>query len=1193
LQTAECRTEGQLTRHAPLAAMIALALLAAPGSAGSLEHTVTFLEDELIVTRAGDYDAVRLAGCDLTQDTGRPELPLLVLVLALPPGARPTGVEIVSDEAVELAGPYLPRPAQPPRILPVPGLDLPERPPAPPDASVYGGTAPYPGELARLVSGGRLAGSGAAGVLVHPVQFLPETGALRLHTRIVLRVEYEEVAAPRGRAPEAPLAEVAAAVFANRNAMPAPDGGVGTERTLLEPGDCEYVLITPAALESAFAPLAEWKTRKGVPARIVTAEWIAAAYAGPDAQARIRSFITDAHAEWGTSWVLLGGDTGLVPTRRAYAMTCEAGAHPDEDAIACDLYFSDLDGTWDADGDATYGETSDEVDLYPDVFVGRASVTSAAEAQAFVTKVLEYERTPAPGWFLDMLLAGEILWTNPYTDSGIALDAIDRDYVPPRYDPIAKLYESLGNESVPAVISALNGGKSHFLHSGHAWYDCMGCGTGYLTRSQVDALTNEHEQPLVYSIGCWPAAFDLPEDCIAERFIRNPHGGAVAFIGNSRYGWASPGNPGYGYSERFMQQFYKVLYVDGITSVGAALATAKAAFVPLAQDENVYRWHEYEVNLLGDPETRVWTDDPATLTVQHPAGAPAGPSQFNVSVSTAGRPIDGARVCVMSGSGVYERALTGPDGSVSLPVAPAGPDSLRITVTAANVRPYEAAVPVAATGAWLSVESRSVDDASGNSDGLPGPGESVGVTMVVSNRGADPAHDVQGTLSCDDPWVTVTQGAASFGDFAAGDSHAGSAFSVSVAAGCPNGHVALLTLSLTSVKRGAWSAAVPLTIAAPVLHAGLPSVDDGGGDGDGVLEPGEQVRLLIEITNTGLAAARSPVAVLTIAGASVSVTEGSAWLPTIPAGASRGAVFEVEIEESCPTPGFPTLAIEATTSDGFVSADTVLLIVGETGIQSDFEAGSDGWTSGGTGDTWHLSSHRSHSGLTSWYCGSATAHLYADNMNSFVDSPPFVLAPEMELSFWCWHEVPIYGEDGLFLELVSNGQAVDTLDFIGSGGALGTIGTIGNGWLEHRAPLEGTPGDTVRVRFRFSSNASVTAEGFYIDDVAAASLVTPPQTDIPDGPGAAVSLGQNRPNPFAATTAVAFTMERPGRALVVVYSPGGRLVRTLYDGDADAGEHVVLWDGTDDRGGHAAAGIYLCRLAVGNERRAKKIVLVR
>jgi len=70
-------------------------------------------------------------------------------------------------------------------------------------------------------------------------------------------------------------------------------------------------------------------------------------------------------------------------------------------------------------------------------------------------------------------------------------------------------------------------------------------------------------------------------------------------------------------------------------------------------------------------------------------------------------------------------------------------------------------------------------------------------------------------------------------------------------------------------------------------------------------------------------------------------------------------------------------------------------------------------------------------------------------------------------------------------------------------------------------------------------------------------------------------------------------MERPGHVLMTVHTPGGRLVRTLYDGDACAGEHVVRWDGTDDSGADVATGIYLCRLAAGHEHRARKIVLVR
>lgn len=1162
--------------------------------AGSVDLTVAFAESDLSRARAGEYDVLRLPGCGAMDDVGRPELPVLAITIALPPGTVPTGLEVVSSEWVELAGPFLPRPAQPQSILPVPGVELPAWHPVGPDPSVYGGTGLYPRAIAELASSGHLASRGAAGVLVHPVQFLPDSGALVLHTRLVVRVTHEPDARPSDLRASAPVVDVASAVFANPLEGVSPPSGSGGG-TRLPAADYEYVIVTTTALESAYTPLVEWKTRKGVPARTVTVDWINATYSGADTQARIRSFVTDACAEWGTAWVLLGGDTALVPARRAYAMTCEAGGHPDEDAIACDLYYADLDGTWNADGDAIYGETTDDVDLYPDVFVGRASVANAADAQAFVAKLLEYERTPEPGWLLDMLLAAEILWSDPYTDSGIALDLIDRESIPARYDPITKLYESLGNESVASVVNSVNAGKSHFLHSGHAWYDVMGCGTGYLYLTEVDALANAHEQPILYSIGCWPAAFDLAQDCIAERFIRNPHGGAVAFIGNSRYGWASPGNPGYGYSERFMQSFYEKLFVDGIRNAGAALAAAKAAFVPLAQEPNVYRWHEYELNLLGDPEMPVWTNEPAVLTVLHPAGIVAGPSQVNVHVSLGGVPVEGALVCVTNGGDVYERGRTGADGSLGLAVGPAGPGTMSLTVTAPDARPYEAVVPVASSGPWLLVESSAIDDGGGNGDGLAGPGESPALLVVLRNVGTEATLNVTGALSSADAWVTVAGAASSFGDIQPGESSAGTAFSITVAGGCPNGHTALLTLTASAEGGGSWVETVPVTVAAPVLSARPPRVDDTAGDGDGTPEPGETVLLLIGIANEGLASAESPSVTLSSLDPFLTVTSGPATVCTVPPGLTADAVFEVEIDGACPALCFPALRAETETTDGFLSSDTLVFVVGVAGTGSDFESGAAGWTSSGTGDMWHLSDYRAHSGSTSWYCGSAATHLYVNGMDCHLDSPEFVVAPDMEVSFWCWHSVPIYGEDGLFVQLVSDGAAVDTLDFIGSGGALGTLGTIGNGWLEYRYGIRGALGDTVRLRFAFSSNASVTAEGFHIDDVLVESGATAPETGVPEDAGAPrlAFLGQNLPNPFSESTSVRFSLARPAEAFVAVYSPGGRLVRTLRNAPTDAGEHALVWDGKDWLGIPVSAGVYLCRLEAGGQSLVRKMVVVR
>ena len=179
---------------------------------------------------------------------------------------------------------------------------------------------------------------------------------------------------------------------------------------------------------------------------------------------------------------------------------------------------------------------------------------------------LDRQKNPPSDFALKMLFLAEVLWTNPYTNSGLGKDHIDHQFVPPRFDPITKLYQALGNENPTTVINAINAGQNIINHDGHAWYSAMGVGNGSLYRSDMDALVNAPYFPLLFSIGCWPAAID--EDCIAEHFLTNPNGGGVAFIGNSRYGWGSPGNPLYGYSDRFDQQFFRAFLPEGQFHIG-------------------------------------------------------------------------------------------------------------------------------------------------------------------------------------------------------------------------------------------------------------------------------------------------------------------------------------------------------------------------------------------------------------------------------------------------------------------------------------------------------------------------------------------------------------------------------------------------------------------------------------------------
>ena len=98
--------------------------------------------------------------------------------------------------------------------------------------------------------------------------------------------------------------------------------------------------------------------------------------------------------------------------------------------------------------------------------------------------------------------------------------------------------------------------------------------------------------------------------------------------------------------------------------------------------------------------------------------------------------------------------------------------------------------------------------------------------------------------------------------------------------------------------------------------------------------------------------------------------------------------------------------------------------------------------------------------------------------------------------------------------------------------------------------------------------------------------------DAPPVPRVAF-LAQNTPNPFGGSvTSVRFGLHEDGPADLFVYSVQGRLVKRLASGSASAGEHVAQWDGRDDSGRRASAGVYFYRLVTREGTFEKRMLLL-
>jgi hypothetical protein len=310
-----------------------------------------------------------------------------------------------------------------------------------------------------------------ASLLVYPLQYSPAEKRLVQYSEIEFALDYEPSRADFLRGGSPAMEKIVRSLVLNKEAV---------QSYTSKLAECEYLIIAHSFYATRFQPLADWKTQKGVPARVVTTDSIYPNFPGRDHAEKIRNYIKYAYENLGTQWVLLAGDAEGIPDRVAYAMTCEAHGHPDEDSLRADLYYSDLDGTWDLNENGVFGEVADSVDLYPEVFVGRSPTTTRPHAEYFTNKILTYERNPPVDYQLDILFLAEILWQNPFTDASVGKDLLDSLFVPDRFDPITKLYESLGNENYQSVMDALNDGQNLINHDGHGWIDYMGVGAGHL-----------------------------------------------------------------------------------------------------------------------------------------------------------------------------------------------------------------------------------------------------------------------------------------------------------------------------------------------------------------------------------------------------------------------------------------------------------------------------------------------------------------------------------------------------------------------------------------------------------------------------------------------------------------------------------------------------------------------------------------
>ncbi|MGD9613164.1 MAG: C25 family cysteine peptidase [Kiritimatiellia bacterium] len=600
--------------------------------AAELSVDFTFSAADVELTAVGEYTAIELAdGSRVVDEVGAPSIPAKFANVLLPAGAQNVSISASGDRTL-LAEGITPYPAQPrsPKSF--------EKPAFVPANDRYASADPWPAATATYQGDHDMQGYQFVSVRVNPLVYVGAEKKLYLRERVTVTVTYDAAPATKTIYPsqQAVFEPLVNSLVVNPAA--AKDFAPAV-KTAAPRASAQYLIITRAALTNSFKVLQTSRASRFT-TDMLTVESITNTYSGTDAQAKIRACIQTYVSNNATAYVVLGGDNTIVPARGCWVDV----DGETETAMPTDLYYSGLSGNWNSDGDANYGETSDGVDMAWDVVVARIPVRTTTHANAYINKLLAFEANPNR-YDGKMLLGGMYAW-DTYTGTSRPSDnctnsdhhadfryaahtsvsdsemwdrRLYRDGVLPYWtatnqiaifcDTLTTWDTTFGSGNYSQTASNLKGkfnqGWYHMFFSGHGDTTLWGLESGSFGTADASSMTNLIV--FAYTDACLTGGFDDGEPSLSEAFLRNAGGGALIYMGCSRYGWGSPdaspasntsdGGPStvYGY------KFYKRLHETTGRTVGTAFAMHKADMISLSGTDDCERWIQFGMNLQGDP----------------------------------------------------------------------------------------------------------------------------------------------------------------------------------------------------------------------------------------------------------------------------------------------------------------------------------------------------------------------------------------------------------------------------------------------------------------------------------------------------------------------------------------------------------------------------------------------------------------
>ena len=773
---------------------------------------------------------------------------------------------------------------------------------------------------------GKMRGQQLARLSVAPIQYNPTTNQLKVITKLEAKVIFKNIDYTTH---QLNLERYYSSEF--DHVFKGAINYVPSAKDVITTYPVKYVIVADPAFQSALQPLVQWKTRKGF-------EVIEAYTNDPNVGSTttsIHAFIKDMYdnataSDPAPTYLLIVGDDGEVPS-----FAGSTGSHH------ADMYYCEFDGGG---------------DFYPEMYYGRFSATIPEEVEVQVNKTLTHEQyTFTDPSFLDevVLVAGvdagmaptygngQINYgTDNYFNAAHGLTA--HNYLYGVLAPGASYSSDMSGASAE-IISDISEGAGFANYTAHC--GSSGWSDPSFETSDINGLQNFDEYGVMVGNCCQSNKFDVPE-CFGEGLLRANNKGAVGYIGGSNntywdedFWWAVgngsiSANPTYagtglGLYDCLMHENGEQ-QADWFVTTGQMIHSGNLAVTQAGGSEQYY-WEIY--HLMGDPSLMPYIGVPTSLTVSHGVATPVGTTNFTVTTE------ENAYVAISMNGVLLDAKLADATGVVTLTFpAIATVGTADIVVTKQFRAPYTGTLQIISpTGPYVIYSSNTLDDSAGNNNTLADYNELINLDVEVENVGSVDATFVNATLSSSDPVVTVINNSASVNVINAAQTLLlPSSFTFQVANNIVDQHMVAFTLDLADNLGNTWSSTINVLLNAPVLDHTTFTIDDSAGNGNGKLDAGETLDLIVDVTNIGHADIANLTATLGSISSYVTVNSTTANVANLNVNGQQATTFSITVAANTPVgtyAEFPFDLTDGTYSHNSTFAETIGI------IDEDYETG--------------------------------------------------------------------------------------------------------------------------------------------------------------------------------------------------------------------------------------------------------------